>query len=136
MRKNVVTMAIFSYLRDFQYPFVLRDILSNCRHYVSFGLETHVIFKCIQKRRQIEGLSKYLNNRTGKEVCYLVNFCIHIPKLVQSKVVLFRLGFLCCFDQSVYTPRVFEFRTFRLAYIVWEWPILINCISVFASFQV
>ena len=29
---------------------------------------------------------------------------IYISKRVQSKVVLFRLGYLCCFDLSVYTP--------------------------------
>ena len=41
----IVTKAIFSYLRDFQYPFVSCDILSNCRHYVSFGHETRVLQK-------------------------------------------------------------------------------------------
>ena len=42
-------------LRDFQFPFVLRDILSNCWHLVSFGYETRVS----RKHSQIEGLSKY-----------------------------------------------------------------------------
>ena len=43
----------------------------------------------------------------------------YISKRVQSKVVLFRLGYLCSFDLSVYTPLVFEFRTFRLLYFAW-----------------
>ena len=43
-------------------------------------------------------------------------FLIYIPKRVQSKVVLFRLGCLCCFDLFVYTPRVFGFRTSQLVY--------------------
>ena len=29
---------------------------------------------------------------------------------------LFRLGYLCCFDLFVYTPRVFGFRTSQLVY--------------------
>ena len=43
----IVTKAILVDLRDVQYPFVLFcfvlcDIPSNCRHYVSFGHETRV----------------------------------------------------------------------------------------------
>ena len=38
-------------LRDFQYPFVLCDIPSNCRHYVSFNHETCELQVYHQKRR-------------------------------------------------------------------------------------
>ena len=46
-----VTKAIFSCdLRDFRYPFVLCDILSNCRHYVSFRHATrHVLVASIAR---------------------------------------------------------------------------------------
>ena len=81
-------------------------------------------------------LKKYYSNRTGKEACHLVYFCIRVPKRVQSEIVWFRLGYLCCFDLSVYTPRVFEFKTFRLAYILWQWLIFISCILVLTSFQI
>ena len=44
--RKSVTKAIFSYFRDYyylrQYLFVLCDILSNCRHHVSFGHETRI----------------------------------------------------------------------------------------------
>ena len=46
-----ITKTIFSFdLRDFQYPFVLFDIPSNCWHYVSFNLETCVSCKYIIRR--------------------------------------------------------------------------------------
>ena len=38
-------------LRDFQYPFVLCDIPSNCRHYVSFNHEMCELQVYHQKRR-------------------------------------------------------------------------------------
>ena len=37
--------------------------------------------------------------------------------IIKGSFVSFRIVVL--FDLSIYTPRVFEFRTFRLAYIVW-----------------
>ena len=48
-----VTKAIFSCdLRDFQHPFVLCDILSNCRHYVSFRQVTrHVLVASIARSK-------------------------------------------------------------------------------------
>ena len=55
--------------------------------------KTHVICKYVQRRRQIEGSSKYQSNRMGKDVCYLVYLCFQIPKRVQSKAVLFPLGY-------------------------------------------
>ena len=55
----IVTKAIFSYLRDFQYPFVSCDILSNCRHYVSFGHKTRVTKKV---RRDLEDRLKDCRN--------------------------------------------------------------------------
>ena len=82
----IVTKAIFSYLRDFQDPFVLCEILSNRRHYVSFGHET----------RLIEELSKYQSNRTGKEVCsscLLLYLCTET--CTTKRVVLLSLGHLC-----------------------------------------
>ena len=50
--------------------------------------------------------------------------------IIKASFVSFRIFVL--FDLSIYTPRVFEFRTFRLAYIVW----LVYYISVFMSFRV
>ena len=43
----------------------------------------------------------------GKEVCHLVYIWIYIPKRVQSRVVLYHLGYLCSLDLSVYMPRMF-----------------------------
>ena len=37
-------------LRDFQYPFVLCDIPSNCQHYVSFNHETCELQEKIDRR--------------------------------------------------------------------------------------
>ena len=69
-----VTKAIFNCdLHDVQYPLVLFGCVTyspNCRHHISFGHETRVS----RKPGQIEGLSKYQNKRTGKEVFHLVYF--------------------------------------------------------------
>ena len=50
--------------------------------------------------------------------------------IIKGSFVSFRIFVL--FDLSIYTPRVFELRTFRLAYIVW----LVYYISVCMSFRV
>ena len=73
--------AIFSYLRDFQYPSVLCGILSNCRHHVSFKREAKVASavrgddrsKYCQNIRVIEG---------GKRYVILSFFCVYLPKRV------------------------------------------------------
>ena len=109
--------AIFSCdLRDVQYPYVLLCVTYPRIVGIRFHSATrHVYVASIARSRDCRntrtiererGMSSHLFLYLKTETCII-------------KIVLFHLRCLGCFDLSIYTPRVFEFRTFRLAFIVW-----------------
>ena len=67
--------AIFSYLHDFQYSFVLCDRLSNCLHYVSFSHETSIVSK--DKLKDCQNITQVIEQGKRYVILFIFVFIYH-----------------------------------------------------------